>query len=71
MSSMNITRQDQLLDLVQHMNEFDRVLLECRVVDGWSYHDIAVHLSAAPDVLVRRMQRLRSDLRQKAKAFST
>jgi hypothetical protein len=45
------------------------MLLECRMVDGWCYPDIEVHLGIPDDVLVRRVHRLRTDLRRKAKAL--
>src|ERR1035441_2662494 len=44
-------------------------LLECRIVDGWQYGDIAVHLGVPRDVLTDRVRRLRTDLRRKAKAL--
>ena len=43
--------------------------LDCRIVDGWPYADIAVHLAVPRDVLADRVRRLRTDLRRKAKAL--
>ena len=44
-------------------------LLECRIVDGWNYGDIAVHLGMPRGVLADRVRRLRTDLRRKAKVL--
>jgi hypothetical protein len=47
----------------------DYRLLDCRIVDGRQYIDIAAHLAVPHDVLTDRVRRLRRDLRRKAKAF--
>ena len=47
----------------------DRALPDCRIVDGWRYGDIAVHLGVPHDVLTDRVRRLRTDLRRKAKSL--
>ena len=44
-------------------------LLDCRIVDGWNYGDIAVHLGVPRGVLADRVRRLRTDLWQKAKVL--
>ena len=60
---------DRLRALLRDLRADDRALLECRIVDGWRYADIAVHLGVARDVLADRMRRLRTDLKRKAKAL--
>jgi len=49
----------------------DHRLLECRIVDGWRYADIATRLGVPRNTLVDvdRMHRLRTDLRRKAKVL--
>jgi DNA-directed RNA polymerase specialized sigma24 family protein len=47
----------------------DRALLECRIVDGWQYGDVAVHLGVPRGVLADRVRRLRTDLRRTAKSL--
>ena len=59
---------DRLRDLLRNLADDDRRLLEHRIVDGWRYGDIAVHLGVPRDVLADRVHRLRTDLRRKAKA---
>ena len=59
---------DRLRDLLRNLADDDRILLECRIVDGWRYRDIAAHLGVTRDVLADRVHRLRTDLRRKAKA---
>jgi DNA-directed RNA polymerase specialized sigma24 family protein len=55
--------------LLRDLADDDRILLECRIVDGWRYGDIAVHLEVPRDALADRVRRLRTDLRRKAKAL--
>jgi len=62
-------RADQLHALLRDLTADDRTLLECRIVDGWQYRDIAARLGAERDVLADRVHRLRTDLRRKAKAL--
>ena len=59
---------DRLRDLLRNLADDDCRLLEHRIVDGWRYGDIAVHLGVPRDVLADRVHRLRTDLRRKAKA---
>jgi DNA-directed RNA polymerase specialized sigma24 family protein len=60
---------DRFHDLLRDLAADDRRLLECRIVDGWRYSDIAAHLAVPRDFLVDRVRRLRTDLRRKAKAL--
>jgi DNA-directed RNA polymerase specialized sigma24 family protein len=60
---------DRLRDLLRDLAVDDRILLESRIVDGWNYGEIAVHLGVPRDVLADRMHRLRTDLRRRAKAL--
>ena len=60
---------DRLRDLLRNLAVDDRILLECRIVDGWRYRDIAAHLGVTRDVLADRVHRLRTDLRRAAKAL--
>jgi DNA-directed RNA polymerase specialized sigma24 family protein len=60
---------DRLRAILRDLRADDRRLLECRMVDGWHYTDIAVHLGLPRDVLADRVLRLRTDLRRKAKAL--
>jgi DNA-directed RNA polymerase specialized sigma24 family protein len=60
---------DRLRALLWELRADDRRLLECRIVDGWRYADIAVHLGVPRSVLADRVHRLRTDLRRKAKAL--
>jgi DNA-directed RNA polymerase specialized sigma24 family protein len=55
--------------LVRELPQPDRVLLEWRVVDGWDYAEIALHLGIPRADLVKRVQRIRTDLRRKEKAL--
>ena len=66
---MQAMGRDRLRVLLQDVATDDRILLECRIVDGWRYADIAVHLGVPRGVLADRMRRLRTDLRRKAKAL--
>jgi DNA-directed RNA polymerase specialized sigma24 family protein len=60
---------DRLRAILRGLADDDRILLECRIVDGWRYADIAAHLGVTQDVLVDRVRRLRADLRRAAKAL--
>ena len=60
---------DRLRDLLRDLAVDDRILLESRIVDGWNYGEIAVHLGVPRDVLADRMHRLRTDLRRRVKAL--
>jgi DNA-directed RNA polymerase specialized sigma24 family protein len=60
---------DRLRALLRDLADDDRILLECRIVDGWRYRDIAAHLGVTRDVLADRVRRLRTELRRKAKAL--
>src|ERR1035437_1164917 len=66
---MQTMGSDRLRALLGELNPGDRTLLECRIVDGWRYGDIAVHLGVPRDVLADRVRRLRTDLRRRAKAL--
>jgi DNA-directed RNA polymerase specialized sigma24 family protein len=62
---MHVT-PDRLRALLHDLRADDRALLDCRIVDGWRYADIAAHLGVSGDVLADRVHRLRTDLRRKA-----
>ena len=66
---MRATGSDRLRAILQELADDDRRLLECRIVEGWQYADIAVHLHVPRGVLADRVRRLRTDLRRKAKAL--
>jgi DNA-directed RNA polymerase specialized sigma24 family protein len=66
---MRATGSDRLRALLLDLPVDDRALLDCRIVDGWRYADIAVHLGVPRDALADRVRRLRTDLRRKAKAL--
>jgi DNA-directed RNA polymerase specialized sigma24 family protein len=55
--------------LVRDLTEPDRVLLEWRMVDGWDYATIAIRLGIPRADLVKRVQRIRTGLRRRAKAL--
>jgi len=63
-------RPDRFLALLGALTADDRILLECRIVDGWQYNDIAANLGVSRDVLKRRVHQIRTDLRRKAKAIA-
>ena len=63
---MRATGSDGLRALLQDLRADDRSLLECRIVDGWRYADIAVHLGVPRDALADRVRRLRTDPKRKA-----
>src|ERR1017187_3737044 len=60
---------DRLRALLQDLPADDRALLECRIVDGWRYGDIAAHLAVPRGVLVDRARRLRTALGRMAKVL--
>ena len=62
---------DRLRALLRDLAPDDRAVLDCRIVDGWAYGDIAAHLAVPRDLLADRVRWLRSDLRRKAKALGT
>jgi DNA-directed RNA polymerase specialized sigma24 family protein len=66
---MRTTGSERLRAILRNLADDDRRLLECRIVDGWRYADIAVHLQVPRDVLADRVRLLRTDLRRKAKAL--
>jgi DNA-directed RNA polymerase specialized sigma24 family protein len=66
---MQAMGSDRLRALLGELNPDDRRLLECRIVDGWHYGDIAVHLAVPRDALADQVRRMRTDLRRKAKAL--
>ena len=55
--------------LLRDLTEPDRALLESRIVDGWDYAAIARRLGIPRADLVKRMHRIRTDLRRKARAL--
>ena len=65
----NYMEQGRLITLLRDLTEPDRVLLERRMVDGWDYATIAFHLGIPRAELVERVQRIRTDLRWRAKAL--
>jgi DNA-directed RNA polymerase specialized sigma24 family protein len=66
---MKAMGNDRLRAPLRDLGADDRRLLEHRIVDGWHYGDIAVHLGVPRDALADRVRRLRTDLRRKAKAL--
>ena len=66
---MKAMGNDRLRALLLDLAPDDSRLLECRIVDGWRYRDIAAHLGVTRDVLADRVRRLRTDLRRKAKVL--
>ena len=66
---MQTMGSDRLRALLRDLRADDRALLECRIVDGWHYRDIAVHLGVPRDALADWVRRLRTDLQRKAKAL--
>jgi DNA-directed RNA polymerase specialized sigma24 family protein len=65
---MQAMGNDRLRSLLRDLAVDDRRLLEWRIVDGWHYAGIAVHLGVPRNVLADRVHRLRTDVRRKAKA---
>jgi Sigma-70, region 4 len=65
----NYVEQGGPISLLQDLTEADRALLESRIVDGWDYATIARRLGIPRADLVKRMHRIRTKLRRKAKAL--
>src|SRR5450759_4706891 len=65
----NYREQGRLISLLRDLTEPDRALLEWRMVDGWDYTAIAIRLGVPRADLVKRVQRIRTDLRRKEKAL--
>ena len=55
--------------LLRDLTPLDRALLEWRIVDEWDYTTIALRMGIPRADLVKRVQRIRTDLRRKAKAL--
>jgi hypothetical protein len=53
---MQVAESDPLRSLLRELASDDRILLECRIVEGWHYVDIAVRLDVPRDVLVDRVR---------------
>jgi hypothetical protein len=53
---MKAMDSDRLRALLWDLAADDRALLECRIVDGWRYADIAVHLGVPRGVLADNCQ---------------
>jgi DNA-directed RNA polymerase specialized sigma24 family protein len=65
----NYMEPGRLISLIQDLTKPDRALLEWRIVDGWDYTTIARRLGTPRADLVKRVQRIRTGLRRKAKAL--
>ena len=71
----NIERDSEHLErrrfctLLRDLTQPDRALLEWRVVDGWGYAEIARRLGIPRADLVKRVHRIRTDLRRRVKAL--
>ena len=65
----NYREQGRLITLLRDLTEPDRALLEARIVDGWDYAAIARRLGIPRADLVKRVQRIRTGLRRRAKAL--
>jgi DNA-directed RNA polymerase specialized sigma24 family protein len=63
----NYVEQGRLITLLRDLTEPDRALLEWRIVDEWDYTTIARRLGIPRADLVKRVQRIRTELRRKAK----
>ena len=55
--------------ILRDLTEPDRALLEARIVDGWDYAAIARRLGIPRADLVKRVHRIQTDLRRKARAL--
>jgi DNA-directed RNA polymerase specialized sigma24 family protein len=55
--------------VVRELPQPDRILLEWRIVDGWDYAEIARRLSIPRADVVKRVHRIRTDLRRRVKAL--
>ena len=58
-----------LISLLRDLTQPDRALLEARIVDGWDYAAIARRLGIPRADLVKRVHRIQTDLRRKARAL--
>jgi len=67
--NLPMMRPDRFRALLRDLTADDRILLECRIVDGWQYNDIAASLGVSRDVLKHRVHQIRTDLRRKAKVL--
>ena len=65
----NYREQGRLISLLRDLTEPDRALLEWRIVDAWDYTTITRRLGIPRADLVKRVQRIRTGLRRKAKAL--
>ena len=65
----NYVEQGGLISLLRDLTEPDRALLESRLVDGWDYAAIARRLGIPRADLVKRVHRIQTDLRRKARAL--
>ena len=65
----NYREQGRLISLLRDLTEPDRALLEWRIVDAWDYTTITRRLGIPRADLVKRVQRIRTDLRRRAKAL--
>ena len=63
------TERRRCCALLRDLTESDRALLESRLVDGWDYTTIARRLGIPRADLVKRVQRIRTGLRRRAKAL--
>ena len=59
----------RLISLLRDLAPPDRALLAWRIVDEWDYTTIALRMGIPRADLVKRVQRIRTDLRRKAKAL--
>lgn len=64
-----LTSDLRLRGLIRELPSEDRFLLECRIVDGWNYADIAARVGMPNAVLVQRVREIRAELRRKAKTM--
>ena len=65
----NYREQCRLISLLRDLTEPDRALLEWRIVDEWDYSTIARRLGIPRADLVKRVHRIQTDLRRKARAL--
>jgi DNA-directed RNA polymerase specialized sigma24 family protein len=65
----NYGEQGRLISLLRDLTEPDRALLESRIVDGWDYAAIARRLGIPRADLLKRVHRIRTGLRRKARAL--
>jgi DNA-directed RNA polymerase specialized sigma24 family protein len=65
----NYREQGRFISLLRDLTEPDQALLEARIVDGWGYTTIARRLGTSRADLVKRVHRIQTDLRRKARAL--